>query len=90
MKASPIYEEIVEQGRRAGLLEGLREGELKGKREAILAILGARFERVSQTMQKQIAGITDEAALTAILDLAATCETLAEVRKRLPKNRARK
>lgn len=89
MKASPIYEEIMDRGRQEGLRKGKLEGKLEGKREAILAILGARFERVSGNMQRQIARVSDEAALASMLDVAATCGTLAEFRKHLPKSRAR-
>ena len=97
MKASPIYMEIMDRGRKEGLREGkrdgLREGEtrgkLEGKREAILAILGARFERVSRTIQRQVAKVSDEAALASILDVAATCGTLAEFRKQLPEKGAK-
>ena len=90
MKESTIYQEIIEKGKREGLREGESKGEIKGKQEAVLVVLCSRFDRVSQSVQRQVSNVTGTKTLARLLDRAATCESLAEFRKHLPETRAKR
>ncbi|MGL6195204.1 MAG: hypothetical protein ACRC2T_10330 [Thermoguttaceae bacterium] len=57
---------------------GIAEGELKGQVEAILAILGERFESVPKLISESLNKRTDLTAMKSLVVLAATCKSLDE------------
>ena len=57
---------------------GKAEGEARGKTEAVLTCLRARFKRVPQRVEKEIRSVSDPTALDSWIAQAATCQSLDE------------
>jgi hypothetical protein len=77
MKQSRFYREILE--------EGAQEGAVEATREAITAVLRARFKAdPPPDIVAALAALDDRAQLRALLDEAATCASLEAFRTALP------
>jgi hypothetical protein len=72
--AETIEKGILQEGIEIGELRG----ELKGKVNAILAFLRARFNEVPQLIADSLRQRTDAVALESLVVLAATCTSLDE------------
>ena len=63
---------------RIGERRGVKKGKLKGKQESLLQVLQVRFKKVPQRITDKVAGLTDTAALTEVLEVALRCDSLKE------------
>jgi hypothetical protein len=71
---SPLYQKVVEEAK--------REGETKGKREAILDFLVGRFGPPAKELEVELAAVEFD-RLSDLVTLAVKCRNLAAFRKRL-------
>jgi predicted transposase YdaD len=84
MKESKFYQEILEEGRTAGLLEGRAAGLLEGSRAAIHQALELRFgAEAAAPLMEALRGIGDPQRLTELHRLAIQCRRLSEFRRAL-------
>jgi len=60
------------------IARGKAEGEARGKTEAVLTFLRARFKRVPKGIEKTIRSVSDPSALDSWIAQAATCQSLDE------------
>ena len=61
-----------------GYESGVAEGEVKGKAEAVLAVLRARFKKVPKVTESTIRQMNDSIALDSWAAYAATCQSMDE------------
>lgn len=76
MKESVIYQEIFQEGK--------TEGKAEGQADAIVHVLERRFGDVPPALRARIFATHDADSLAALLDLALTTASLADVERRLP------
>jgi hypothetical protein len=76
---STTAQELMYQGR----VEGRAEGAIRGKAEALLTFLQARFGKVPQGIVKTVNSYSDLIALESLTVLAATCDSLNEFKEGL-------
>ena len=73
-----LFEEMMKKeyksGHEDGMQEGLRMGELKGKRESVVSVLSSRFT-VSDTLSEKLGLIEDEEVMSELLTLAVTAKS---------------
>lgn len=62
-------------------LEGKKEGKAEGKADGVMTVLKARFGEIPAALGKKLRSLRDPERLDKALELAATCETLAEFKK---------
>jgi predicted transposase/invertase (TIGR01784 family) len=66
-----------------GIKKGKKEGKKEGKIQAVLKVLKVRFKKVPASISQSVNLYTDLIALESLLELAASCETLAEFEREL-------
>jgi hypothetical protein len=66
-----------------GRAEGEARGAIRGKAEALLTVLQARFGKVPQGIVKTVNSYSDLIALESLTVLAATCDSLNEFKEGL-------
>jgi len=71
---------IADVIREEGMAEGLRRGELRTKRQALLRLLRNRFKSVPRPITGLIQATEDLGQLDTWFDLASTAEKLADIR----------
>ena len=67
---SPVYQKILQ--------EGSQEGELKGLRKAVLAVVEERFAELAPLAKKQLDLVTDQALLVRLNVKMSTAQTIQE------------
>ena len=78
-KGNPVIREIRAKEKAEGKIEGLTEGEIKGKAEAILTVLAGRGLSPGAAVRRRILGTTDLATLERWLLKAGTVSSPEEV-----------
>ena len=78
---SPLYHYLVQKAREQAMAEGVTQGEERGLREAVLAMLRGRFGDPAADVAEAISAASRETLLAILLN--ATKDTLAQVRERL-------
>ena len=73
----------LEQGLEQGRQEGRQEAWIERSREALLAVLAARFGALPSVLTDAIMALADAAPLTALLPAAATAASLDEFERRM-------
>lgn len=58
MRESPIYQDILQEGREKGLQQGLQEGKQEGELTLVLRLLTRRVGSVTPEVRSQISGLT--------------------------------
>ena len=81
MLESPVYQEILEEGRVAGLKEGQEEG----LRESVLEVLEVRFGVVPLDVREQVRQIRGKETLQGLLRRVAVVESIEAFRDELSK-----
>jgi len=76
---TPVSEAVRAEDRAAGKAEGVQEGLLRGKAEAVLAVLAARRITVGDAERVRILGEQDPMELDHWLADAMTCAEVAEL-----------
>jgi len=71
LRETPIYQEILKEGREEGLQEGIekghQEGELQALNRAVMEIVLRRFPRIVRLARKQIAVVEDSPVLLDLI-----------------------
>ena len=79
LRESPFLQEILEEGRQ----EGREEGKLEGQREAVLAIVQARFPAMARMAKNMVSGIHDPVSLQDMIVKISMMQTDNEVQQYL-------
>ena len=75
LRESPYYQEILQEGR--------EEGKLEGQRELLLALVQARFPTMARLTKKLVAVIDDPASLQDLAVKVSMAQTAEEVQQYL-------
>ncbi|MDR1519828.1 MAG: hypothetical protein LBU23_06750 [Planctomycetota bacterium] len=78
-----LAQELLLEGRTEGKAEGRVEGRVEGRAEAVIRILRARFASLPVGVRNRVRGCGDPVLLDSWIDLAATCQSLAEFKRGL-------
>ncbi|MEA1865392.1 MAG: hypothetical protein U9N46_09420 [Euryarchaeota archaeon] len=83
LKQSPLYEDLMEEGR----VEGRVEGRGEGAEKTVIAVLAARFGSVSDQLSERIHNLRERnsALLDELIQLVATANDLSEFERKLEK-----
>jgi predicted transposase YdaD len=83
LRETPIYQEILKEGREEGLEQGLQRGQLEALRQAVVEIVVERFPRLVRLTKKQIALIEDPEVLRHVLVKVSIAQSAQEAREHL-------
>jgi hypothetical protein len=72
-------DKMMEKGRVEGREEGLKDGELKGKRETLMRLLTAKFGSVSEKTKSRVQTVESADELDAYLERVLTADSIAEM-----------
>lgn len=67
LRETPIYQEILKEGREEGLEQGLQRGQLEALRQAVVEVVVERFPSLVRLTKKQVALIEDPELLRHVL-----------------------
>ena len=81
MLESPVYREILEEGKALGLKEGLELGEESRLREDVLEVLEVRFGLVSSSLEELVRKVRGKRALEGLLRRAILVEDVETFRE---------
>ncbi len=75
----PFMQKLIDGGKTEGKLEGIREGEVKGKRDTLLRLLGRAGIALTESESARIQACSDSATLDRWIDNILGAKTAAEV-----------
>ena len=76
LRETPIYQEILKEGREEGLEQGLQRGQLEALCQAVIDVVVERFPKLIRLAKKQVAVVEDPELLRHVLvkvSVAQTC-----------------
>src|SRR5215469_16933187 len=79
LRETPIYQEILKEGRE----EGLERGRIEALRQAIVDIVVERFSKLVRLAKKQVAAIEDPEVLRHVLVKVSVVQTAEEAKQQL-------
>jgi predicted transposase YdaD len=83
LRETPIYQEILKEGREEGLEQGRQRGQLEALRQAVVEVVVERFPRLVRLAKKQVALIEDPEVLRHVLVKASVAQSAEEAREQL-------
>jgi predicted transposase YdaD len=83
LRETPIYQEILKEGREEGLEQGLQRGQLEALRQAVVEVVVERFPRLVRLTKKQVALIEDPEVLRHVLVKVSIAQSAQEAREHL-------
>jgi predicted transposase YdaD len=83
LRETPIYQEILKEGREEGLEQGLQRGQLEALRQAVVEVVVERFPRLVRLTKKQVALIEDPELLRHVLVKVSVAQNAEEAREHL-------
>jgi predicted transposase YdaD len=83
LRETPIYQEILKEGREEGLEQGLQRGQLEALRQAIVEVVVERFPRLVRLTKKQVALIEDPEVLRHVLVKVSVAQSAEEAKGHL-------
>jgi predicted transposase/invertase (TIGR01784 family) len=87
LRETPIYQEILKEGREEGLEEGLEQGLQRGQLEAlsqaVIDVVVERFPKLVRLAKKQVAAVEDPDLLRHVLVKVSIAQSLEEARQLL-------
>ncbi len=87
LRETPIYQEILKEGREEGLEKGLEEGlqrgQLEALRQAVIDVVVERFPKLVRLTKKQITIVEDPELLRHALVKVSVAQGLEEARQQL-------
>jgi len=83
LRETPIYQEILKEGREEGLEQGLQRGQLEALRQAVVEVVVERFPRLVRLAKKQVALIEDPELLRHVLVKVSVAQSAEEAKKHL-------
>ena len=83
LRETPIYQEILKEGREEGLQLGLQRGQLEVLGQAAVEVVAERFPGLVRLAKKQIALVEDPKLLRHLLVKISVAQSSEEVRERL-------
>ncbi|RKU26853.1 hypothetical protein C6497_12465 [Candidatus Poribacteria bacterium] len=73
--AKSMAEVLKEQG----IVQGIEQGEIQAKQQAVLKLLNIKFGDVPNEVSNRITSIKDILSLDSLFEIAATAQTLDEI-----------
>jgi len=87
LRETPIYQEILKEGREEGLEKGLEQGlqrgQLEALRQAVIDVVVERFPKLVRMAKKQVAVVEDPELLRHVLVKVSVAQRLEEARQHL-------
>ncbi len=83
LRETPIYQEILKEGREEGLEQGLQRGQLEALRQAVVEVVVERFPRLVRLTKKQVALIEDPEVLRHVLVKVSVAQSAEEAKRHL-------
>ena len=87
LRETPIYQEILKEGREEGLEKGLEQGlqrgQLKALRQAVIDVVVERFPKLVRLAKKQVALVEDPELLRHVLVKVSVAQNLKEAKVHL-------
>src|SRR5215469_5066966 len=83
LRETPIYQEILKEGREEGLEQGLQRGQLEALRQAVGERVVERFPRLVRLTKKQVVLIEDPEVLRYLLVKVSVAQSAEEARGHL-------
>jgi len=83
LRETPIYQEILKEGREEGLEQGLQRGQLEALRQAIVEVVVERFPKLVRLTKKQVVLIEDPELLRHVLVKVSVAQSAEEARGHL-------
>jgi predicted transposase YdaD len=83
LRETPIYQEILKEGREEGLEQGRQRGQLEALRQAVVEVVVERFPRLVRLTKKQVALIEDPEVLRHVLVKVSVAQSAEEAREYL-------
>jgi len=83
LRETPIYQEILKEGREEGLEQGLHRGQLEALRQAIVEVVVERFPKLVRLTKKQVVLIEDPELLRHVLVKVSVAQSAEEARGHL-------
>ena len=83
LRETPIYQEILKEGRQEGLEQGLQRGQLEALRQAIVEVVVERFPKLVRLTKKQVVLIEDPELLRHVLVKVSVAQSAEEARGHL-------
>jgi predicted transposase YdaD len=83
LRETPIYQEILKEGREEGLEQGLQRGQLEALRQAVVEVVVERFPRLVRLTKKQVVLIEDSEVLRHLLVKVSVAQSAEEAREHL-------
>jgi predicted transposase YdaD len=87
LRETPIYQEILKEGREEGLEQGLEQGlqrgQLEALRQAVIDVVVERFPKLVRLAKKQVAVVEDPELLRHVLVKVSVAQSLEEARLHL-------
>ena len=87
LRETPIYQEILKEGREEGLEQGLEQGlqrgQLEALRQAVIDVVVERFPKLVRLAKKQVAVVEDSELLRHVLVKVSVVQTAEEAKQHL-------
>lgn len=83
LRETPIYQEILKEGREEGLEQGRQRGQLEALRQAVVEVVVERFPRLVRLTKKHVALIEDPELLRHVLVKVSVAQSAEEAREHL-------
>ena len=83
LRETPIYQEILKEGRQEGLEQGLQRRQLEALRQAIVEVVVERFPKLVRLTKKQVVLIEDPELLRHVLVKVSVAQSAEEARGHL-------
>jgi predicted transposase YdaD len=83
LRETPIYQEILKEGREEGLEQGLQRGQLEALRQAVVEVVVERFPKLVRLTKKQVALIEDPEVLRHVLVKVSVAQSAEEAKRHL-------
>ena len=83
LRETPIYQEILKEGREEGIQEGIEQGELKGLNRAVVEVVVKRFPKLVRLARKQVVLAEDTAILLDLIGKLSVAQNVEEARQYL-------
>ena len=87
LRETPIYQEILKEGREEGIQEGIEQGieqgKLRGLNQAVVEVVVKRFPKLVRLARKQVVLAEDTAILLDLIGKLSVAQNVEEARQYL-------
>jgi len=83
LRETPIYQEILKEGREEGIEQGIEQGELRGLNQAVVEVVVKRFPKLVRLARKQVVLAEDTAILLDLIGKLSIAQSVEEAKQYL-------